>query len=86
MPGLDLTERSEACMQKRVQDRMMILHSVGLPIMDQLPFFLGFPASERFFRQEPSLLRDLGCFPTWGIPLPALLSVAMFHLPSFVRK
>jgi len=47
----------------------------------ELEGFLGpldLPASERFLRQLPSLLRARGCAPpllgTWGIPLPALRS------------
>ena len=40
------------------------------------------PASERFLRHEPSLLRSLGCLPTWGILLPALLSAAILAITS----
>lgn len=48
-------------------------------------FLRGLPASERFLRQDPSWLRSRGCFPTWGMPLPALrpsLSSPPFHLPE----
>lgn len=51
-----------------------------------LLFLRDLPASERFLRHEPSLLRSLGCLPTWGILLPALLSAAILATTSFSRN